>query len=157
MVPMDILSVIEKVLVRWQPHMAREKVESRLQKVNRIPMVNGNAHALEQVFNNLFSNAIRAMHETNGGLLHVKMETLRDTAGQEHIQINVSDTGPGIPQEHLERIFQPFFTTDKESGTGLGLAITQRIIIAHKGKIQVESFKGGGTVFHIQLPAVHLQ
>jgi signal transduction histidine kinase len=72
------------------------------------------------------------------------------------IQINVSDTGPGIPQEHLTHIFQPFFTTDKDNGTGLGLAITQRIIIAHKGKIQVESFPGGGTVFHIQLPAVHL-
>ena len=157
MVPIDIVSVIDKVIVRWQPNMIREKVESHLHKTGEIPMVNGNAHALEQIFNNLFSNAIRAMHETNGGILNIKLEKLRDPAGQMMIQINVSDTGPGIPQEHLTHIFQPFFTTDKDNGTGLGLAITQRIIIAHKGKIQVESFPGGGTVFHIQLPAVHPQ
>ena len=154
MIPVDLINVIEKVLVRWQPHMIREKVEGRLQKPAQLPLVSGNAHALEQVFNNLFSNSIRAMHETQGGLLNVKVDSVSGIAGHPIIQITVSDTGPGIPKENVNRIFEPFFTTDNENGTGLGLAITQRIIIAHKGKIQVESFSGGGTVFHIQFPAI---
>ncbi len=154
MVPVDLANVIEKVLVRWQPHMIRDKVEGHLQKPSQLPCISGNAHALEQVFNNLFSNAIRAMHETQGGLLNVKIDAVTGVGGHPIIQITVSDTGPGIPKENIHRIFEPFFTTDNENGTGLGLAITQRIIIAHKGKIQVESFSGGGTVFHIQFPAV---
>lgn len=154
MVPVDLVNIIDKVLVRWQPHMMREKVEGHLQKPPELPLINGNAHALEQVFNNLFSNSIRAMQETHGGLLNVKIEPVTGITGHTAIQIIVSDTGPGIPKENINRIFEPFFTTDNENGTGLGLAITQRIIIAHKGKIQVESFSGGGTVFHIQFPAI---
>jgi signal transduction histidine kinase len=66
------------------------------------------------------------------------------------INIDISDTGPGIPEEIKERIFEPFFTTNK-NGTGLGLAITKRIVSAHNGQIKVDSFPGG-TVFRITLP-----
>jgi signal transduction histidine kinase len=67
-------------------------------------------------------------------------------------QIDISDTGPGIPDDIRERIFDPFFTTDP-NGTGLGLSITKQIITAHKGSIHPTSFPGG-TVFHVQIPAL---
>lgn len=67
------------------------------------------------------------------------------------VEISVIDTGPGIPKEFQERIFQPYFTTN-QSGTGLGLPITKRIITAHRGTISLESFPGG-TVFRVILPA----
>jgi len=154
MVPTDIVNIIERVALRWQPRITREKVETRLQKPSHPIIVNGNDNALEQVFNNLIDNAIRAMRDTNGGILHIRIEVIPGHAGMNHVQITVSDTGPGIPKEYLDKVFQPFFTTDKQNGTGLGLAITQRIIIAHKGKIQVESFSGGGTIFQIQFPTL---
>jgi len=65
--------------------------------------------------------------------------------------IKIEDSGPGIPRENLSKIFQPYFST-KEKGTGLGLSITYRIISDHKGKIEVESEVGRGTVFTVKLP-----
>jgi signal transduction histidine kinase len=67
------------------------------------------------------------------------------------IEISIADTGPGIPKEIQDRIFQPFFTT-RSGGTGLGLAIAKRIVTFHKGSIRLESFPGG-TVFYVTLPA----
>ena len=67
------------------------------------------------------------------------------------VEISLADTGPGIPMEIQDKVFQPFFTT-RASGTGLGLAIAKRIIIFHRGNINLESFPGG-TIFKITLPA----
>jgi signal transduction histidine kinase len=67
------------------------------------------------------------------------------------VEIIIADTGCGIPQEHLNKIFAPFFTT-KSRGTGLGLAVVKKIIERHQGDIQVKSKIGEGTAFHIQLP-----
>lgn len=105
--------------------------------------------------NNLITNAVQAMGES-GGQLTLKIRRVKQTkaaaAANEppSVEISIADTGPGIPKELQERIFQPFFTTSS-SGTGLGLAITRRIISAHKGSIHLESFPGG-TVFSIRLP-----
>ncbi len=85
-----------------------------------------------------------------GGTLSVSLSPAA-TAHGAVAEIRIADTGPGIPEEELDRIFDPFFTTKKD-GTGLGLAISRRIISAHKGSIQVESFPDAGTVFTIQLP-----
>jgi len=68
------------------------------------------------------------------------------------VRISVSDTGPGIPEKYLSKIFDPYFTT-KQQGSGLGLAISYAIIKNHNGHIGVESTPGKGTVFHIYLPA----
>ena len=112
----------------------------------------GNLRALEQVFSNLINNALQAMSQIGSGDLALKVQPDHSEEGVESVEVSVADTGPGIPKELQERIFQPFFTT-KPNGTGLGLAITKRIITAHKGNIQVSSFPGG-TVFHVQLPAM---
>ena len=101
-------------------------------------------HLLEQVFINLFSNAVDAME--GKGLLHISLAET-DSA----IVISVADTGKGILSKDVSRIFDPFFTT-KEKGTGLGLAIVYNIIGKHRGKIEVNSEPYKGTTFTITLP-----
>lgn len=150
MEPLDIRILLERLLMRWKPRMAKVNVESKLIAPEHLPQINGNEKALEQVFNNLFSNSLRAMTES-GGNLNIRVSVVKMESGNKGLQIDVSDTGPGIPPDIVNNIFDPFFTTDPQ-GTGLGLAITQRIILSHKGRIQVQSFPGGGTVFEIRIP-----
>jgi len=101
---------------------------------------------LNQVFMNLLVNAAQAIEERG----KIKIKTFSD---DEHIYIQISDTGMGIPQENLSRIFEPFFTTKEVGkGTGLGLSMSYGIIKKHQGKIDVESHLGEGTTFTIELP-----
>jgi signal transduction histidine kinase len=99
---------------------------------------------IKQVLVNLIKNAIQAM--TKGGVL-----SLMTDRGVDGVVASVADTGGGIPQEQINRIFEPFYTT-KKKGTGLGLMIVQRIVGDHRGRIEVESHVGKGTVFRIWLP-----
>lgn len=110
-----------------------------------IPLIEGDANQLKQVFLNIINNAIFAMH--GDGILGVATRMDRD-----NVYIEISDTGKGIPPEVLHRIFEPFFTTKQEKGTGLGLSISYKIIESHKGRIDVESEKGRGTKFTVVLP-----
>ena len=110
------------------------------------PCVQGSRDKLKQVFLNLILNARDAM--PNGGMI-----TIRVVAIHGQLNIEIADTGVGIPPEHMGRIFEAFFTTKKEvSGVGLGLAVTYGIIQQHQGTITVKSTVGKGTTFTIQLP-----
>lgn len=142
------------ILARWQPRLSRYHISHRIQVAENTPHVLGDRRALEQVFTNLISNAIEAMKGQETGTLAIKAEqkTLADVL--DTVQIDISDTGPGIPPDIQKRIFEPFFTTNS-NGTGLGLAITKRIVIAHNGQISVKSFPGG-TVFQLTLPVADL-
>lgn len=112
-----------------------------------LPEIRGNPMSLQQVFVNLFLNAVQAMPE--GGRL-----TVRARREAEGVRVDVADTGRGIPPEQLDRIFEPFFTTkDPGEGTGLGLSVTYGIIEKHGGRITVESDPGRGSVFSVFLPA----
>jgi signal transduction histidine kinase len=109
----------------------------------------GDPERLQQLFLNLFMNAVDAM--PSGGELRVTLETAADG----EIQIAVADTGQGIPERDLPRIFEPFFTS-KEAGTGngLGLMVAKGIVKDHGGSIKVKSKEGHGTEFRILLPRV---
>ncbi len=115
-----------------------------------LPPILGNSGKLQQVFLNLFLNAKDAM--AAGGTLRVA------TLANGHVAVDVSDTGSGIALEHVQRIYDPFFTTKttvsegQRRGTGLGLAVSYGIIQEHAGKIQVESQVGSGTTFHLEFP-----
>ena len=105
----------------------------------------------KQVFWNLLVNAAESMQ--NGGCINIDIIPYADfdTFNKDFVKIVVSDNGCGMDSEHVNRLFEPFYTT-KSDGTGLGLATVYRIVEAHDGKIQVSSIKGTGTVFTIFLP-----
>ena len=149
--PLNLQNVVERLLTRWRPRLARLQIQHHVQVAPDAPSILGDQRALEQVFTNLISNAVRAMGE-KGGMLAVRIAPHLTPGKKLMAQIDISDTGPGIPEEIRERLFDPFFTTDPK-GTGLGLSITKQIITAHKGSIYSTSFPGG-TVFHIQIPAL---
>jgi signal transduction histidine kinase len=151
MEPVDLGLLISRLVERLRPRLSAANIQYHLKPDHNTPLIMGNPRALEQVFNNLFNNAIQAM-EANGGILAVKIQPAETTGKRQYALVIVADNGPGIPKENLDRIFQPFFTT-KSNGTGLGLAITRRIVTAHKGIIQCNSFPGG-TVFNVQIPAL---
>ena len=111
-----------------------------------LPPIMADENGLEQAFLNLIINALDAMPE--GGKLAI---TASLDARTNDIAVRFSDTGKGIPQENLNKIFNPFFTT-KEDGTGLGLSLVHRIIDFHKGKINIESEMGKGTEVIVRLP-----
>jgi two-component system, NtrC family, sensor histidine kinase AtoS len=150
--PLDLPALIERILNRWVPRMKRTSVSHVLKVEDNLPLVPGDDRALGQVFNNLISNAVRAMEESDGGVLSVRLKRIQKTTGTPGVQVDVLDTGPGIPPEVQDRIFEPFFTT-KEDGTGLGLSITKQIITMHEGTITLEPLPEG-TSFQIILPGV---
>lgn len=138
-------------LLEHQLKTARVKVEADL--LQGLPSIHGNAGKLQQVFLNLFLNAKDAM-AGNGGTLRV------ETANGAGVSVSVSDTGTGIAPEHIQKIYDPFFTTKvtpregQPRGTGLGLSVTYGIIQEHAGKIRVESHPGQGTTFHLEFPLI---
>jgi len=122
------------------------KIKLDLKQEDNFPRILGRPHNLQQVFLNLFMNAIQAMPD--GGTLTVS-SAIKDGS----VQISVRDTGVGIPEENLDKIFDPFFTTkDVGKGTGLGLSVSYGIIKKHHGQVTVSSEAGKGTTFVITLP-----
>jgi two-component system NtrC family sensor kinase len=115
-----------------------------------IPVVGGESSQIEQVFLNLFINAADAMD--NKGKIHIKT-SVTEVDGKQYVETVVSDTGPGIPEDHLSRLFEPFFTTKPVGkGTGLGLAVSHGIVKKHGGHIVIKSSPGEGATFFVRLP-----
>jgi len=146
---LDMSQFLGRLLDRVQPHLTKANIQQNYQVESESNLIKGNRRALEQVFNNLIDNAIQGMAD-KGGTLAVKISSIQPEGQNKMIDISIADTGPGIPKEKLEHIFQPFYST-KPGGTGLGLAICKHIITSHKGLIFASSYPGC-TVFHVQLP-----
>jgi two-component system, NtrC family, sensor kinase len=145
---LNVVKVIENMLklVKNQTMLAGIRVELNIP--DGLPSIRGNLRNLEQVFLNLFINAIQAM--PGGGRIRVSAFEEPD----DFIRIDVRDSGKGIKPEHLEHIFEPFYTTKEVGrGTGLGLAVTYALVKKHGGYIEVQSEVGQGTTFSIYLPS----
>ncbi|MGA7515006.1 MAG: ATP-binding protein, partial [Candidatus Sulfotelmatobacter sp.] len=146
----DVNKVIADTLALLDHQFKVAKVEVHNTPEPKLPAIQGNAGRLQQVFLNLFLNAKDAM--PGGGTLRVA------TLNGESVSVCVSDTGTGIAPEHIQRIYDPFFTTKtapregQPRGTGLGLSVTYGIIQEHAGKIRVESHPGQGTTFTLDFP-----
>ncbi len=136
--------VVQKTLDLLQPELDNRGLNLRTRLATQLPITPIDPTQIQQVLVNLVKNAMQAM--TKGGTL-----TLQTGEGTDGVWVSVADTGGGIPQERINRIFEPFYTT-KEKGTGLGLMIVQRIVRAHAGRIELESQTGRGTTFRIWLP-----
>ncbi len=146
----DVNSIIMDTLALLEHQFKTAKIRVQDELNHHLPRITGNPGRLQQVFLNLFLNARDAMPE--GGTLRVM------TSNGEGVSVVVSDTGSGIAQEHIRRIYDPFFTTKttpqegQGRGTGLGLSVTYGIIQEHAGKIRVESRPGEGTTFYVDFP-----
>jgi PAS domain S-box-containing protein len=136
--------VVEKTLELLRPELENRGLTVKVRVARPLTATPIDATQVQQVLVNLIKNAMQAT--PRGGTL-----TLQTGEGSEGVWVSVADTGGGIPQEQIARIFEPFYTT-KKKGSGLGLMIVQRIIRAHGGKIEVESRVGQGTTFRIWLP-----
>jgi PAS domain S-box-containing protein len=148
----DLNTVIRDTLTLLEHQFKTASVRLDVNLKPELPRIVGNADKLQQVFLNLFLNAKDAM--AAGGSLQVATEV------NGRVGVLIADTGAGIAPEHMQRIYDPFFTTKNEPqegqrrGTGLGLAVTYGIIQEHAGRIQVESAIGRGTTFRLEFPAV---
>jgi two-component system NtrC family sensor kinase len=144
----DVNRVVEETLSLVAHPLKTSQIQVVKQLGETLPSVRGSANKLQQVFLNLFLNARDAM--PGGGMLEV-----RTAAHNGSVEVEIADTGAGIPREHIHRIFDPFFTTKANGrGTGLGLSVSYGIIKEHAGKIDVRSTPGKGTSFHVEFPAV---
>jgi signal transduction histidine kinase len=136
--------VVEKTADLLRPEIENRDLAVKMKLARHLPATPIDATQMQQVLVNLVKNAMQAM--TRDGTL-----TLQTGESSEGVWLSVADTGGGISQEQIARIFEPFYTT-KKKGTGLGLMIVQRIVRAHNGRIELESNIGKGTTFRIWLP-----
>jgi signal transduction histidine kinase len=124
------------------------EIDTVLNLDSSLPQLSIDAGQIQQAFMNLLLNAAEAM--TNGGILTV---TSAVVDGGESVSVTVGDTGPGIPDEIMDKLFDPFFTTKEVGkGTGLGLPVAYGIVHNHGGSMKVRSKVGEGTEFEIRLP-----
>jgi two-component system NtrC family sensor kinase len=145
-VEVDVSKVIQETLNLVEHQLKKSGVDVKLDAPATLPSVKGNAGKLQQVFLNLFLNARDAMEAGGTLAVHAWSE-----AG--FVRIDVADNGQGIALEHLERIYDPFFTTKgARKGTGLGLSVSYGIVREHGGSIEVESRLGAGTRFRVEFP-----
>ena len=140
----SINDVVRETLDLLRPELENRGVAVEENLSDKVPLTPLDPAQIKQVLVNLCKNAIQAM--TRGGVL-----TLCTEPREDGVCVVVKDTGGGIPQDLLNRIFEPFYTT-KKKGSGLGLMIVQRIVRDHGGRIQLESNVGQGTTFRIWLP-----
>jgi signal transduction histidine kinase len=170
---LDLAEILSTSVNRLLPQASKKKV-SLAKNWGALPPIVGDGDRLAQVFTNLMSNAVKytpaggrvtvASRMAEGiphprrvrlGLVQPDATTMVSNRG-DFVEVNISDTGPGIPPEDLARIFERFYQVDKSRkrgrGTGLGLAISKEIIEAHGGYLRAESIQGLGTKFMILLP-----
>lgn len=145
--PIDAHKVVKDSLRIVEPEAEEKGVKVSLIEHEDVPLILGDAEFLRSVFSNLFINALHSM-EGKGGKLTVRISPSDDA---QFVQFEIADTGTGIAEENLTKIFEPYFST-KETGTGLGLAIVHKVVEVHHGTIDVESKEGEGTKFTVRLP-----
>ena len=147
----DLNKIISETLTLLDHQLKTSHIKVDAQLYAGLPAIHGNAGKLQQVFLNLFLNAKDAM-AANGGTLSIA------TSNGDAVQVTIGDSGSGIAPEHINKIYDPFFTTKtspregQSRGTGLGLSVTYGIIQEHAGKIRVDSQPGQGTRFLLEFP-----
>ena len=145
--PTNLRTVIEDSLRLVEAQAEDTNIKISVIERENVPNIIGDAEFLRSVFSNLFINATQAM-ESTGGNLQVTISPENN-----FVKVEITDTGSGIPEENLSKIFEPYFST-KETGTGLGLAIVKKILDIHNATIEVASNEKEGTKFTVKLPKV---
>ena len=153
---LDVVDVLDPLIVRYTSEASERglALQADLRPSSRIVM-SGDRRALEHAFRNLLENAVKYTPE--GGSVRVALAVSEE---QKNVRVRVSDTGAGIREEELQKVFEPFYRSvlhkSGTPGTGLGLPIVRSIVSAHGGSIGVESREGSGTTFTVTLPYLRL-
>jgi len=148
--PFDINEAIDEVIVMARGAIVRNKVSVRALLREELIPIQGDRVQLQQVVLNLVLNAVEAMNSVEEGARELSIRVEQTQA--RGVLVEVRDSGPGIDRDHLERVFEAFYTT-KTSGLGMGLAICRSIIDAHGGRLWVDHNEPRGAVFRFTLPA----
>jgi signal transduction histidine kinase len=148
--PKEAQTDLNKLIGEWidffETRCAKSDIQIVVERCEGLPSVNGDPAQLNQVLVNVVANAIQAM--PTGGKL-----TIKTIFQDDWVSIHVEDTGQGIEEENMDKIFLPFFTTKEvDEGTGLGLSVVYGIVNEHGGRIEVDSKKGQGSIFKIKFP-----
>jgi signal transduction histidine kinase len=148
----DVHQLLENLILLTQPGRTMRGIELVRQWLPSLPPIAGDPDLLQQVFLNLINNALDAMPQ--GGILTLGTRWAETAPWNgRFIEVAVRDSGMGMSKEIEKRIFEPFFTTKEPGkGGGLGLTICKEIILSHRGKIEIETEEGKGTVFFVKLP-----
>ena len=142
----EVSSLLKEIFLLIKEECKRRNIKAELNIMHKETFILGNEEKLKQVIINIAKNGIDAMKE--GGRLSISSRKEKD-----RVEISISDTGNGIPEEIRDKIFDPFFTT-KTDGSGLGLGISKKIIEDHNGKLNFITEEGKGTTFIISLPII---
>lgn len=147
---LDLAEILQRTVELMQPQIQDKNIALHVKIEDHLPLIIGNKSSVEAMFINLISNAIK--YTPSEGQVSVEM-----SENAQNVQIEVSDTGIGIEDDDIPRIFDKFYRvrseiTKKISGTGLGLSIVKNVVDAHRGAINVESKVGEGTTFTVLLP-----
>jgi signal transduction histidine kinase len=139
--------LIQSVLAVVSTDLREHSIESQLTLGEQLPPVVGHEVQLQQVILNLVMNAIESMDSAEPRVLSIKSEI----TGHNGVRVSIADTGSGIDQANLKRVFEPMFTT-KAGGMGMGLSICKSIIQSHNGRIWVTAAAPRGSIFQFELP-----
>jgi two-component system NtrC family sensor kinase len=145
----NINEILDKMVTLVTTETKKKNLKITRNLGEHLPFIQVDKDQIKQVFLNILLNAVQATPEN--GEITIVTRSFAKSPGETFLQIEVKDTGPGIPAQELELIFTPFFTT-KTQGSGLGLSITHQIVEEHHGYIEVDSQVGSGTSFTINLP-----
>jgi PAS domain S-box-containing protein len=156
----NVNKMIEEIINLFQSHFKKNKIKINLDLSSNIPDINASPLQLNQCVLNLINNAVEAIIGTrtskNGSMAEMPAGggiAIETNLNKGKIIVKITDTGPGIPKEDLQYIFDPFFTRKKKMGMGVGLSISHRIIYDHGGFITGENLPQGGALMTITLPA----
>jgi signal transduction histidine kinase len=152
----EITPIIEETLSFVEYQIKSKHIRIVRQYAPDLPNVTVDSNQIKQVFVNLLLNSFEAMQ--NGGTITITTEATRGEKDKQFLQVSIADTGCGIPENKLEKVFDPFYTTkDAPGNAGLGLSVTKGIIDKHHGNIRIESEADKGTRVIIGLPADNAQ
>lgn len=150
--PLDLNEVVEEALPIVRHELKSRSIKLSVKLGAGLPIVLGDRIQLQQVIVNLLVNSMHAIAQAGRPMRRINLETSIDKS--DAVSFSIRDSGTGIADENLDRVFESFFTT-KEGGMGIGLAICQSIIAAYGGSIVASNHPEGGAIFRFTLPAMH--
>jgi two-component system, LuxR family, sensor kinase FixL len=150
--PIDLSEVVDEALLLIRHEIESKSIDLSVKLGVGLPFALADRIQLQQVIVNLLVNSIHAVTQVEGSMRRISLEAGADK--DDAVFFSIRDSGPGIPDENLDRVFESFFTTKKD-GMGIGLAICQSVITTHGGSIAVSNHPEGGAQFRFTLPAMH--